>query len=497
MSITSCSEDMAIYYLEMSGYDLDMAIQLFFSASEDTVYSQQPEPASGGTPKTPMSILFDQKINEAWLVQSLKCVCDISDVAWNQYGIIQPKNGPCGVIAAFLAALISNKSKEGRLTSNSTITDHEIAQSILQILQSCQHDSDGIIRVCLWKDCVNGVGKDIDIIEGHKNDNAGWIMSVLNQYLIPGGALLLALSVVATFGVSNLMTTHSDVVPLVFGNYQFCSSALMNLLLIGMPYDDFNAYDKITGNLLQHVSCVGRTPSPVGFLSGTEAELKMRVGDLYKFPSPQVYVLHSRDHFTTLFVVPHSVRNIKPIHPDTPPYNLYSTDNGLDLNNNSEVLNSNKYSYDFTAVHWNGLPPGGPKVRVVDVIASCGCSHPAPPTSGEGIGREYRGVVNTIDSIIQADPKDKELYPNNWKAWRYEVALVVDDPTDTSERRPDHLPKLREYSLDVNDIGTDRQWRCRACYEVMYGYVHLHAMRVWYLYSIMSLCNLFFDNMII
>lgn len=45
-----------------------------------------------------------------------------------------------------------------------------------------------------------------------------------------------------------------------------------------------------------------------------------------------------------------------------------------------------------------------------------------------------------IDSIVQADSKDKKSRPLQWKTWRYEVVLAVNDPTVKGDERPKDMP---------------------------------------------------------
>lgn len=219
--------------------------------------------------------------------------------------------------------------------------------------------------------------------------------------------------------------------PLSVGLFHICSSALVQLLLNGSPDDNISAYTH-TGSKREPIA-----PSRVGLLSGMEIEQKFLVRDELKFPTREVYVFHGRDHFTLGFIP------------------------------QSASLSSSP-PFQFQLIHWNGLPPGGPRIASLDITALEGVRTPAPQTAAEGVGIEYKPVVNTIDSIVQANPQDKSQRPKEWRSWSYEVALVIDDPTNQSPIRPSHLPPLPTFTLKETDLSNHDFWRCRACYETRY-----------------------------
>lgn len=241
---------------------------------------------------------------------------------------------------------------------------------------------------------------------------------------------MLALSAILTTKVERIRQLGTEL-PLSVGQFNICSSALVQMLLNGSSDDNISAYSH-TGSKRELSG-----PARVGLLSGMEIEHKFLVRDELKFPTHEVYVLHGRDHFTLAFI------------PQLSPYNSTSP-------------------IQFELIHWNGLPPGGPRIAALQVNAVEGVRTPAPQTAAEGVGIDYKPVVNTIDSIVQADPQDKAQRPKEWKTWTYEVALVIDDPTNQSPVRPSHLPPLPTFNLKESDITSHNFWRCRACYETRY-----------------------------
>ena len=245
-------------------------------------------------------------------------------------------------------------------------------------------------------------------------------------HCVASGVVLLVLSALKTATPAYVRST-CEVLPLVVGPFSLCTCALQSLLLVGIADDNISAYTA-TGEKHRW----GQT-STIGFLSAMEAEEKFLVMDELKHPLREVYVLHGRDHFTLCF-------QPVPSQDALPP------------------------SSAFNLIHWNGLPPGGPRVTSLQVVAPQGVRSPAPDDPQQGVGREYRPIPNTIDTVIQADPEDKAARPGQWNTWKYEVALTIEDPTNQSPPRPSDLPPLPTFRLRDEDVQ-GRKWRCRSCFE--------------------------------
>ena len=454
VAITGLDAEQAQFYLEMAGFDTETALQFYYSSLDGGGGADAPPAttAAAATDDGPWTeanlkdIVFPpgSGIHEAWLVQglALRGASDLYTPSgdWDQLGIDQPKNGPCGVVAAVLGGVIVSVLKANRLSPGVAAFQADLLESVVLILSRCKCD-DGDYRLCTWAS-VGGVGGTVAITSAATEASLREALTRhADQYVNPGGAILLVYSAVATHGISKFQTMR-DIIPLVsnYGTLQFqlCTSALMSLLLSGQPKSSLEAYDNLTGTQIEWKG----QPPLMGFLSGSESELKMRIHDAYKFPENEVYVLHGRDHFTVAFEVPGSRRVIGPVD------------------------SKGHEPFEFTLVQWNGLPPAGPRCATMKVTVP-EKSVRAPPTATEGVGKEYKQVVGSIDSIIQAEKDDKASFPNDWKKWKYEVALAIDDPTDVTEARPHHLPMPALYSLDPADMSNGKAWRCRSCYQVM------------------------------
>ena len=90
---------------------------------------------------------------------------------------------------------------------------------------------------------------------------------------------------------------------------------------------------------------------------------------------------------------------------------------------------------------------------------------PAPESHEEGVGVFHTPRVGEIFDIVQADQAMKKARPKEWKAWRYEVMLSVEDPEGklygTGEPYPEGKgpPVFAQGEPDPNE-----RWRCARCY---------------------------------
>lgn len=162
-------------------------------------------------------------------------------------------------------------------------------RAIHRIIQKCGSSTDNngphLYKICAWS---NEFKNAITIHEASSElELSICLRDNIDVYLSAGGAALLVMSVVATFGSDRLRRLDGGLTPLVSDTdsapYQLCTTGLMSLLLMGDPCETLHAYDPQTGALL---SWSGH--SRIGLLSGSETELKIRIADAYKFPTSEV-----------------------------------------------------------------------------------------------------------------------------------------------------------------------------------------------------------------
>lgn len=164
---------------------------------------------------------------------------------------------------------------------------------------------------------------------------------------------------------------------------------------------------------------------PVGILSSGRAGVP--IADGYMNPKRPIWLLHGGDHFTLLF--------------------------GTD-----ETALEAETKATTTLYHWNGLPPAGPRMATITLGRGAKAAAPAPEKHEESYVKPWKGE---IDSIVQADPEDKERRPNEWTTWRYEVALATGE-----ENGGEGVVRADEPTLFAQgDAEPGKAWRCASCYH--------------------------------
>jgi len=243
----------------------------------------------------------------------------------------------------------------------------------------------------------------------------------------PGGIIDLVYSVVFTRGIDLIQKEalseggELPLVPRAF-NCWLCSMELLSLLLRGCAFGNVGGFSAVGG---KNESWDGKTS--IGILSCEEQKQGIPMAEPLKNPPSPVWILHGGDHFTLAWCKTHP-----------------SQDAGA----------------TFTLHHWNGLPPGGPRLSDLSVKAVKGS------VTGAGAPDEfYKPEPGEIDEIVQADPDDKKAYPGQYRQWRYEVMLAWDRPDLQGNPRPPGLPA--EPKFDQEDARYQRAgaWRCRSCYD--------------------------------
>jgi len=151
------------------------------------------------------------------------------------------------------------------------------------------------------------------------------------------------------------------------------------------------------------------------------------MAEALKSPPHPVWILHSGDHFTLAWA-------------QTAP----SPDAGA----------------KFKLYHWNGLPPGGPRLAEMDVLAIRGAA-----TQVVERPKFYKPELGEIDEVVQADPEDKTAFPGEYRRWRYEVMLAWDRPDLQGEPRPADAPPAPKFDQEDPRYQRVGAWRCRCCYD--------------------------------
>lgn len=407
MAISGLGEDDARVWMEMAGGDLNQAIQLLFGSSE--------QQSSVSEPTLESTVWFSSPVPDSWMQQGL-------DIDTEVNGIPQPLNGPCGILAAFHGAMLASSMSRGE---DLLLSRACVISTLDLVIRQCS--TGGTVVLAQWQEDIGGAVDEV-IIEADKLKEE--IDARYSSFGGPGGAVLLVYSLVLTRGLSQIA---QDMVvdggpPLVMGPNWFCSFSLISLVLRGIASGNIGAFDRIDSskpNDWEHTLGVGVISQVY------ESEVGMPICDTLKSPRFPVWVVHGGDHFTT----------------------LWCPDKELDDSAGSK----------FTLLHYNGLPPGGPKTSSIVIESSQGPAESAPETLNKTF---FKPVVGSIEGVVMANSEDKLNFPGQFKLWNYEIVLVFDDPSVQGEDRPPTMASPPIFQQGSPVAGQD--WRCTRCYSTRF-----------------------------
>ncbi|CAE8728481.1 unnamed protein product, partial [Polarella glacialis] len=402
IAFTGAPREQAEMYLEMAGGSVEIAVEIFMSsqegggeapmeveafavASAGDGQSAVAAVACGDAPEW-WSIIWPsvEQPPEAWRNQRL----DNGGDGWKG-GIAQPKNGPCGVLAVVHGLILANQ--HSRDIAEIDVGPDATAKAILDILLRCRPQDGAVLRLVRpQQPGAYQPGAELDVTE-FSVAAAAEVRSRIGAFQGPGGIIDLVYSAVFTRGFDLVKQEalseggELPLVPLAF-NCWLCSMELMSLLLRGCAKGNVGAF---CADGSPNTSWEGVTP--IGILSRKEKETGIPMADSLKSPPSPVWVLHGGDHFTVAWAR------------SSPP-----ADAGA----------------QFALYHWNGLPPGGPRLAEMAITAVSG----SLGSVSKEVPKFYKPEPGEIDEVVQADPEDKKSHPGQYRLWRYEVLLAWDRP---------------------------------------------------------------------
>jgi len=464
---TGASPSEAEGYLEASGGDLEMAVQLYFGAMGGGGAS----PTGGGAPPTadfggaPLPDWYRviwadmREIPPAWLEQRLDWVrpeelrpaLGKAELAFTKFGIVQPRNGPCGVLAAIQAVLIAGCYGKADFGPEYGPSSGDLAQAIATIIAAgAGAGADGAppqCQVATWRKAEAGaaaVGSpaSVDVTSVPTGvELCSFVAEHLADFVAPGGLLLIVYSAVITHGpdaVSAELRSAGGQPPLIFGPFSLCTSELMSLLLRGTADGNVGAYGPVGGAKVDWPAS-----TPCGMLSNLEVEHGIPVCDRLKSPASPVWILHGRDHFTVAFMYP-----------------SVTLEAGEESEEDAQAMPEAK---TFTMWQWNGLPPNGPRMAKVQVTARYSAP-PAPADHKQGVRVFHTPVPGQIYDIVQALPEHKKERPRQWSTWSYEVVLAVPDESGALYGKGEPYKAGCGPKIFEQGSITPGPWRCATCY---------------------------------
>jgi len=363
---------------------------------------------------------------EAWLSQRLDRHGGGSDGGWKG-AIPQPKNGPCGVLAVVHGLVLAEQHT--RQVEDIEVDVDSLTKVIFGILKRCLPEPGAPIRLVQPADGGNySPTAGISVADFSSLDVAmAEIQRRGEAFQRPGGVIDLVYSAVFTRGIDLVrqeVLSEGGELPLIpkAFNCWLCSMELLSLLLRGSATGNVGAFN---ADGTPNTRWDGA--SPIGILSRKEKEQGIPMAEALKSPPHPVWILHSGDHFTLAWA-------------QTAP----SPDAGA----------------KFKLYHWNGLPPGGPRLAEMDVLAIRGAA-----TQVVERPKFYKPELGEIDEVVQADPEDKTAFPGEYRRWRYEVMLAWDRPDLQGEPRPADAPPAPKFDQEDPRYQRVGAWRCRCCYD--------------------------------
>lgn len=428
IDVTGAPADQAAIFLEMAGGNVETAVEIYMSSQGGDVdvpmAEVQPEmlEVSASVPDW-WNVIWptSQEVPDAWRLQRLD-----SDGGWAG-GIPQPKNGPCGVIAVVHALVLAKQYN--RPTDKIQVCADDVASVIGDILLRCRQDSAAPVQLCRPKEKgAYGPAADLDILQVCGDEavrNA--VVERIADFQGPGGIIDLVYSAVFTRGIEKVKQEcllEAGELPLVPRNFDcwLCSTELLSLLMRGSALGNVGAH---TAEGSPNTTWDGH--NTIGLLSKSEKDKGVPIADALKNPLTPVWILHGGDHFTVAWC-----SAATPAEPGS----------------------------KFLLHHWNGLPPGGPRLADLEITAIKGAiSHGTSPS------KFYKPEPGEIEEVVQADPDDKTDFPGQYRKWRYEVMLAFDRPDLQGEQRPvDALPEPKFQQEDPR-YQRPGAWRCCLCYD--------------------------------
>lgn len=424
VAFTGASEDVAQRFLEMSGGDIDTAVNLFLSDDG---------PHLGQETDVVMVPCSQSEVRNAWFQTLWPCL-EEPPAAWRdqrldattgwQGGISQPLNGPCGVLASLHALILGEQ--HGRDLNDVVVTPEITAEVIFRILARCRPDESAPVLLARPKSKGQyGPSAAMEELQLDLQQLRLEVKSRIAEFSGPGGIIDLLVSCLLTRGLDRVRSeveAEGGELPLVTKafNCWLCTTELLSLLLRGTCSGNVGAF---TAAGERNLSWEG---SSVGLLSSSESSTGIPVADGLKQPEKPIWILHGGDHFTLAWCqVP-------------PPRDVGAR---------------------FRLYHWNGLPPGGPRLTEMSILATKGTA-----SGGREKPRFFKPEVGEIDEVVQADPSDKKARPDDYRSWCYEVLLARENPDLQGEVRPADLPPEPKICQETPEYQRAGPWRCASCY---------------------------------
>lgn len=406
-AITGANAEQSKFYMEMAGQNLEAAISFFFEGGG--AMPMEEEVSSSSPPPDVARIVWENPsdpIPDSWSEQTLALDPE-------HFGFVQPKNGPCGILAVLQASMIARRFKQnGCCIIDNPFTVDDLILSLSECLWKCRNPT---VTGVLWTDESKMQLQNFSLSSLEEVNE--FITANIDIFQLPGGLILFIYAAVLSRGMETVAAEAE--LPLIVGPFRLCTTDLMSLLMRGNANGNVGAFTQTGGQNTW-------PDSEYGLISKSEIDTSIPIADALKFPVYPIWIVHGGDHFTVIFC-----QQI----PDNESFELY---------------------------HWNGLPPGGPRMSKINIVAPEESSK-APATHQPSY---IKPIPGEIEDINQANPEDKEARPEECETWHYECILAIDDPSVQGVDPPaDYIPHLFELG---NMPSLESIWTCAACFRTRF-----------------------------
>lgn len=262
-----------------------------------------------------------QCFNDEWRYQSL-VFCDLPKL---QYGIVQKKGGPCGVLAAIQACVLQELLFGDCKIPLKRFGDptHEersqaLATALAKIFWRAGENKTAVVTIGSGKAVFQGGAPKYradDLTEtlmlNHfksYEDLLGFLKQNVHHFMTDGtgGVILTLYSVILSRYIDQVREDMDEPTGKLMGAHGYCTQDMVNLYLTGKAnsnvFNDKIELDSGTGSdvtILKGVT--GR--SNIGLLSLFEHYKSCQVGTYLKTPKYPIWVVCSESHFSVLFSI--------------------------------------------------------------------------------------------------------------------------------------------------------------------------------------------------
>ncbi|KAJ3320271.1 hypothetical protein HDV06_005415 [Boothiomyces sp. JEL0866] len=224
-----------------------------------------------------------------------------------QYGLIQSKGGPCGLLASCQAILIKHllnmkTVKNNQLRPTWQQSKNALIDALTEITWRAGENRAVLVLQCTecrTGDLTNGLGY---MELGNKQSLRGALESHLSQFMhsdgLGNGLIQFLLSVILSRGVEKIKSDMDEMSECLMGKHSYCTQDMVNLILIGKAIS--NPHDgniDLGGQLFKGIN----EQCEIGQLSLFEYYENLKIGKHAKEPKYPIYVICSESHYTCMF----------------------------------------------------------------------------------------------------------------------------------------------------------------------------------------------------